>query len=1510
MILPPLHQLQLRGSCLLASGLQFSIKIVTVLLRFWAKIAKQRHIMISFIQYAGFWLQKGSKNMILARSNKPKRKSIIAAHTRYINFILLSLVLFLMAAISALIISGINKENSKNLVRAYSIETAQMFYSYISENLTLVRKVSSSKAITEWFADEENPEKKALAFNEMMDYAGILQDARLFFGIDKSGKQYTIEGRVDYDEFFAFDSLHLSKFIDAWYFECRESQNEYFLKIDIERFSKTWRLWINHQVWTDGKFTGVFSSGLEIPDVFHNSFTKYGINKIRGYIINKYGSIQSDSTASEIYVEENFSHIREESTDLAFSTVLAAYLKRINGFFSEHVEPETVKLLSGRYDYAAINPINNTDWSVVIFYSGDSFSGLKGIMPLIIVILAAMFLYIIGRNTLISKLVYTPLNRLTQDVSEGRTAGEDLYGCDRDDEIGELARAIQFATSEQQRQEKLLHAVNSIAAVLLTPASEEGFLPSLLEGMETLGRCVDADRIHIWQSETINGTFYYVNKIQWRKEGGKWKQPAPEKRPYGENPEWEEKFSENKYINGPVSSLSMEAQNILVPQGVKSVLAIPLYMEARFYGFFSFDDCSQERTFMYDEIEILRSAGLMIVSALSRDTQGRQLQQAHERTQILLDAMPLSCQLWRRDGSLFDCNEEAVKLFKAKNKTDFVEKFWELSPEYQRDGVLSSEKAMINLNEAFTKGRCVFEWMHQMADGTPVPTEVILVRVKFGEEDIVAAYARDLREYKQMIQQIEKRDHLLKAVVANYSGIIWNIDKDYTINLYDGILLKQLGKESALIEGKKLEDYMNQEQYTTIISNVHKVLNDGRPQDWVTTVDGRILHARSTPIFDESGHAAGVVGSFDDITELSRLQADLEAALKEARKANTAKSSFLASMSHEMRTPLNAIIGLSELTLGSEHLDRNTLTNLEKISNAGMTLLSTVNDILDISKIEAGKFELIPVEYDLPSLLNDTISQSIMHKGEKPIEFILEIDEKLPTRLYGDDLRVKQILNNLLSNAFKYTMEGIVELSIDCTRDGSAAWINISVKDTGLGIRSGDIQNLFTDYVKMNAKFNRKIEGTGLGLPIAKKIVEMMGGSITVKSEYGKGSVFTARFRQELTGSTVIGPEVADSLKNFHYADHRRRRNSNITKVRLPYARVLVVDDVAINLDVAKGMMKPYGMRIDCASSGQEAINIIRSEKVKYNAVFMDHMMPDMDGIEAVRIIREEIGTEYAKTVPIIALTANAIVGNEAMFLSKGFQAFIPKPIEVIRLDTVIKKWVRDKNLEKNLEKVNIHGQLLPNIRSGKDRRGDYDRRSGIDRRIFGKMISGINLEKGIRRFAGDENSFLQILHSYAVNTRPLLQNLKSVSRESLAQYAITIHGIKGASNSVCAEQLGVKAQALEKAAKEGNMEFISANNDAFMEEAEKLIDSLDNYIAEVNPGNSKPKKDRPDSLLLSRLLSACEAYNMDGVDDAMTDIEKYTYYNDDGLVVWLRECVDGMNFSQIKEKLSAFKIK
>jgi PAS domain S-box-containing protein len=552
--------------------------------------------------------------------------------------------------------------------------------------------------------------------------------------------------------------------------------------------------------------------------------------------------------------------------------------------------------------------------------------------------------------------------------------------------------------------------------------------------------------------------------------------------------------------------------------------------------------------------------------------------------------------------------------------------------------------------------------------------------------------------------------------------------------------------------------------------------------------------------------------------EQARLMLEkLEAAVEDARNANSAKSHFLASMSHEIRTPLNAVAGFSMLALDNANLDADTRDKLEKIHNSGMTILSIVNDILDISKIESGKYELFPVQYDTPSLINDVITLNIMRIGEKPVEFVLDVDGNLPSVLYGDDLRVKQVLNNILSNAFKYTNQGRVEWSIAFEKDGNDCWLVSTVSDTGIGIKPEGLQKLFTDYNQADIKTNRKVEGTGLGLAITKKLVEMMDGSITVTSEYGKGTVFTVRIKQLCYTDGIIGEAVADNLRALHYSADKAK--SKIARADMSYARVLVVDDITANLDVVKGMMKPYGIKIDCVLSGRQAIELIRAGHPRYNAVFMDHMMPEMDGIEATQIIRE-LDSDYAREVPIIALTANAIVGNEEMFLGKGFQAFISKPIELARLDSVLNRYVRDKS--------NEHTRPV-----------NYEATGGVE-----LYIPGIDIGGALERFSGDIETLTGVLRSYASNTRQLLEQLDTALQlEDCEQYAIAVHGLKGASYNVMAGQVGKQAEELELLAKAGNISGLKSGHDNLSCAAKKLLTHMDEALAEQSLKRPTHKK-------------------------------------------------------------------
>jgi len=616
----------------------------------------------------------------------------------------------------------------------------------------------------------------------------------------------------------------------------------------------------------------------------------------------------------------------------------------------------------------------------------------------------------------------------------------------------------------------------------------------------------------------------------------------------------------------------------------------------------------------------------------------------------------------------------------------------------------------------------------------------------------------------------------------------------------------------------------------------------------------------------------------------------------EAEAASRSKSAFLATMSHEIRTPLNAIIGLSDIELQKD-LSTDARVNLEKIHSSGDALLAIINDILDISKIETGNFDLIPVDYDIPSLVNDTVQLNIVRIGSKNLIFTLKIGETIPVRLFGDELRIKQILNNLLSNAFKYTEKGSVALTISWEKRGDDAWIVFAIQDTGQGIRQQDLPKLFSEYRQLDAKANRHIEGTGLGLSITKNLVSLMDGKIGVESEYGKGSVFTVQIPQRIIDETPIGETVAHNLESFRFKDVHHNQSLRLARSYMPYGKVLVVDDVETNLDVAKGLMLPYGLSIDTASSGQEAIEKIQAagngdEASRYDVVFMDHMMPGMDGLEAVRIIRSELSGNYGRTVPIIALTANALTGNEKMFLAHGCNAFISKPIDIMQLDTALNTWVRDKQSIETLKKAEM--ELANTKKEEPDTPGILDNIT----------IAGIDIVQGRQRY-NSETAYLDIIRSWCLHTPALLEKLKNLSPENLSEYSITVHGLKGSSYGIFANDIGKRAEELENFAKAGNFSSIQATNTAFIAMVEALLADLEELLEKAASGKkAKQKAAAPDPALLAKLLDATKRYKSTLMEEILADIESYDYESGGELVVWLREQMDNLEYDAICDRL------
>ena len=626
-----------------------------------------------------------------------------------------------------------------------------------------------------------------------------------------------------------------------------------------------------------------------------------------------------------------------------------------------------------------------------------------------------------------------------------------------------------------------------------------------------------------------------------------------------------------------------------------------------------------------------------------------------------------------------------------------------------------------------------------------------------------------------------------------------------------------------------------------------------------------------------------------------------------AEEASAEKNGFLANTSHEMRTPLNAIIGLSELMLHRNSLPPEATDNLEKIHSAGMTLLGIINDLLDISKIESGKFALIPAEYDVPSMINDTRSLNVLRLMDKPVSFQIALDETLPSKLIGDELRVKQIFDNLLSNACHYTEKGSIEWSVSWELDGDIAWLISSVRDTSIGFHEKDIEKLFTNY-SQNLRNDHKAQDSGLCLVIARRMVEAMNGSITVSSDYGKGSTFTVRFQQKYVPSPPIGSVVAGTLKGRHaksYTTSKRLRAMKFARIAMPYAKVLIVDDVPTNLDVTRGILRPYRMQVDCISNGIEAIERIRNPEVRYNAIFMDHMMPGMDGVETTRIIREEINSDYARNIPIIALTANAIIGNEEMFLKKGFQAFLSKPIDVMRMDLILRKWVRDKEQEQN-DKPFVDPMHTRYTETESDRNDQFDEEPP-------PWIEGINWQAGLNYFAGNKDVYLSVIRSYVDNTARIITQLSSVTEETLADYAIHIHGIKGSSYGIEAREIGEQAEELECAAKAGNFQLVSQSTPFFVENAKKLLRTLSSLLEtnmDMEDTGEKPSRHAPNEILLDKMEKAAANFKIDELEEIMKSLECFKYETQAELLIWLREKVNQMEFTAIHERLAQQKQK
>jgi len=396
----------------------------------------------------------------------------------------------------------------------------------------------------------------------------------------------------------------------------------------------------------------------------------------------------------------------------------------------------------------------------------------------------------------------------------------------------------------------------------------------------------------------------------------------------------------------------------------------------------------------------------------------------------------------------------------------------------------------------------------------------------------------------------------------------------------------------------------------------------------------------------------------------------------------------------------------------------------------------------------------------------------------------------------------------------------------------------------------------------------------------------MMDGEISVESEYGKGSTFRFRIKQGYVNDSVLGADVSEKLRAFSFSDDKRIVSRKLVRVNLSYARVLVVDDMQTNLDVASGILRKYQMQVDVLSNGPAAIDRIRAGTPVYDLVFMDHMMPGMDGIETVDNIRA-IGTDYAKKVPIIALTANAIQGTDKMFYAHDFQAFVTKPIDVMEMDKVLRKWIYDPKREGTV----LQGAPPPVVEE--------------EEKDIEIEIPGVDTKKALALYAGDVDIYLPLLRSYIENTPGTLEKLKNVTAENLSSYVISVHGLKGTSAGIGAEKIREAALELENISRAGDLQGVLARNGKLIADTEVIVANVKAWLDKNDVQDAKQRKKAPDREILAKLRESCESYDMDGIDENMTELEKYDYDEEADLVKWIREKIDISKMGDVAKRLA-----
>ena len=629
---------------------------------------------------------------------------------------------------------------------------------------------------------------------------------------------------------------------------------------------------------------------------------------------------------------------------------------------------------------------------------------------------------------------------------------------------------------------------------------------------------------------------------------------------------------------------------------------------------------------------------------LGRSLEEMKEREAAERTQIMFDATPLGCCFWNEQYEILDCNFEAVKLFELSSKQEFLERFFELVPEYQPEGRLSIEIIHERICETLKKGYSRFEFMHQKLNGEPVPSEITIVRVLQKDRSIIAGYIRDLRELKKQQSELDQQ-RLLMLNILRSSPICFAVLVEGKVKYSSPFITQFLGLS---VRESFLDYFIDQKSGTDLLAEVKKDVRIAWQPVTLRSKEHGIKEMLANMFLTEYYGEQGVIVWLVDITEIKKIEADLRIAKETAESLGHVKDEFIANMSHELRTPMNAVFGILHL-LQQTSLSEEQVSYLGTMETSAKHLLKIIDDVLDFSKLESGKIFIETEDFDIRQIFADVLSALRDIAEEKHLSISQSVDVHVPALVTGDTMRLQQVLLCLVENAIKFTAEGEIHLRavLESSR-GDHVVLRFSVQDTGIGIAAGYLEQIFLPFSKADSSRTRKYGGVGLGLSVAKKLIEIMGGTIRCESEVARGSTFFFSIPFKLPKNGLAFLESPEGLP------------------------ILLVEDNKINQIVASKMLQEKGFCVDIAPNGRLAVEMVKQKD--YALVLMDIQMPEMDGIQATQEIRKD--PRYA-SLPIVALTANAMEDDCRRYLEVGMNDHVAKPINPAALYQAIFQWAK-----------------------------------------------------------------------------------------------------------------------------------------------------------------------------------------------------------------------------------------